>query len=126
MTTREPGDLPSTGPGAIRCLSTETGRRGARLAVSGGRPPGARFRLGARFPVPKLAQARQDAVAVMEDRMNTTATSRPSAAQTIRRPAALVTLLAGLALVFLTGFSHSATIHNAAHDTRHAMAFPCH
>jgi cobalt transporter subunit CbtB len=39
---------------------------------------------------------------------------------------AAATLLFGLGLVFLTGFAHSQTIHNAAHDTRHAMAFPCH
>ncbi|MGD1879401.1 MAG: CbtB domain-containing protein [Kiloniellaceae bacterium] len=32
----------------------------------------------------------------------------------------------GLGLVFLTGFAGSTTVHNAAHDTRHAMAFPCH
>ena len=37
-----------------------------------------------------------------------------------------VTLLLGVALVFLTGFAHSETLHNAAHDTRHALAFPCH
>lgn len=43
-----------------------------------------------------------------------------------RRVIAAATLLFGLGLVFLTGFAHSATIHNAAHDTRHSMAFPCH
>lgn len=32
----------------------------------------------------------------------------------------------GLALVFLTGFSHLDVVHNAAHDTRHSLAFPCH
>ena len=39
---------------------------------------------------------------------------------------AVGTLILGLALVFLTGFSHSATIHNAAHDVRHSVSFPCH
>jgi cobalt transporter subunit CbtB len=43
-----------------------------------------------------------------------------------RRVIAAATLLFGLGLVFLTGFAHSQTVHNAAHDTRHAMAFPCH
>ena len=43
-----------------------------------------------------------------------------------RRVIALATLLFGLGLIFLTGFANSATVHNAAHDTRHAMAFPCH
>ncbi|HHI82428.1 MAG TPA: CbtB-domain containing protein [Rhizobiales bacterium] len=35
-------------------------------------------------------------------------------------------LAVGVFLVFATGFSHSATIHNAAHDVRHSTAFPCH
>ena len=39
---------------------------------------------------------------------------------------AMLALVAGLGIVFLTGFAGSATLHNAAHDTRHAMAFPCH
>ena len=39
---------------------------------------------------------------------------------------AVATLVLGLGLVFLTGFAHSTTLHNAAHDTRHALAFPCH
>ena len=43
-----------------------------------------------------------------------------------RRMIAAATLLFGVGLVFLTGFAHSETVHNAAHDTRHAMAFPCH
>ena len=40
--------------------------------------------------------------------------------------AALVALLAGVTLVFLAGFSHIDNVHNAAHDTRHALSFPCH
>lgn len=40
--------------------------------------------------------------------------------------AAGLALFLGVALVFTTGFSHSATIHNAGHDTRHALSFPCH
>jgi cobalt transporter subunit CbtB len=32
----------------------------------------------------------------------------------------------GLGIVLLTGFSHVDAVHNAAHDTRHALAFPCH
>ncbi len=43
-----------------------------------------------------------------------------------RRLVAAATLCFGLGLVFVTGFANSATVHNAAHDTRHAMAFPCH
>jgi cobalt transporter subunit CbtB len=32
----------------------------------------------------------------------------------------------GTAILFVVGFSHSTIAHNAAHDTRHALAFPCH
>lgn len=32
----------------------------------------------------------------------------------------------GLALLFVVGFSSMNVAHNAAHDTRHAFAFPCH
>jgi cobalt transporter subunit CbtB len=40
--------------------------------------------------------------------------------------AAALALFVGVALVFTTGFSHSSTLHNAGHDTRHALSFPCH
>jgi len=39
---------------------------------------------------------------------------------------ALLALLLGAFLVLGTGFAHSDTIHNAAHDSRHSFAFPCH
>lgn len=32
----------------------------------------------------------------------------------------------GLVMVFITGFSHMEIVHNAGHDTRHSLAFPCH
>ena len=35
-------------------------------------------------------------------------------------------LLAGLVLVFFTGFAQSEALHDAAHDSRHALSFPCH
>ena len=40
--------------------------------------------------------------------------------------AAGIALLLGLGLVFLTGFAYPEIIHNAAHDTRHSLSFPCH
>lgn len=39
---------------------------------------------------------------------------------------ALSAILLGAFLVLGIGFAHSNTIHNAAHDSRHAFAFPCH
>lgn len=41
-------------------------------------------------------------------------------------PAALAVALFGAFLVFGVGFAHSNVAHNAAHDTRHAIGFPCH
>jgi cobalt transporter subunit CbtB len=41
------------------------------------------------------------------------------------RLAAYATVL-GSALIFLVGFAPLSAVHNAAHDTRHAAAFPCH
>lgn len=32
----------------------------------------------------------------------------------------------GLGVVFLAGHAQSATLHDAAHDVRHAAGFPCH
>jgi cobalt transporter subunit CbtB len=34
--------------------------------------------------------------------------------------------LLGLFIVGFVGFSHLEVVHNAAHDTRHSLAFPCH
>ncbi|MDH4558686.1 cobalt transporter [Pseudomonas sp. BN417] len=34
--------------------------------------------------------------------------------------------LIGLSLVYFAGFSPIEAVHNAAHDTRHSAAFPCH
>ena len=39
---------------------------------------------------------------------------------------ALLAALLGLFLIWGVGFSHVSALHNAAHDTRHSNAFPCH
>ncbi len=39
---------------------------------------------------------------------------------------AVFALLLGCALVYLAGFSATSEAHNAAHDTRHSLSFPCH
>ncbi len=41
-------------------------------------------------------------------------------------PVILTTALLGAFVIFGVGFAHSDTLHNAAHDTRHATGFPCH
>jgi cobalt transporter subunit CbtB len=40
--------------------------------------------------------------------------------------AALSAAALGVCLVYFAGFSHIEAVHNAAHDTRHSAAFPCH
>ena len=39
---------------------------------------------------------------------------------------ALAAAMLGMAILFGVALANSDTIHNAAHDTRHAAAFPCH
>ncbi len=34
--------------------------------------------------------------------------------------------LIGATIVFVAGHAQSATLHDAAHDMRHATGFPCH
>ena len=35
-------------------------------------------------------------------------------------------LLGGLSLIFIAGVSQASVFHDAAHDQRHAISFPCH
>lgn len=51
--------------------------------------------------------------------------AKPSAAVTTfaQNAAALVF---GMAVIFAVGFLPMDPAHNAAHDTRHSIAFPCH
>ena len=39
---------------------------------------------------------------------------------------ALVAAALGIFIVGFLGFSHMEVVHNAGHDYRHSMAFPCH
>jgi len=38
----------------------------------------------------------------------------------------LTLILFGSLLIYGVGLAHSERLHNAAHDTRHAIGFPCH
>ena len=40
--------------------------------------------------------------------------------------AALVAFTLGAGLVYLAGFAYPNVVHNAAHDSRHSLSFPCH
>lgn len=47
----------------------------------------------------------------------------------VRREAMMAAMLAaclGAVLVLGVGFLHVGAVHDAAHDTRHAIGFPCH
>ncbi|MCY1419978.1 cobalt transporter subunit CbtB (proposed) [compost metagenome] len=46
--------------------------------------------------------------------------------QTQRLVVAIGASILGICLVYFAGFSHIEAVHNAAHDTRHSAAFPCH
>jgi cobalt transporter subunit CbtB len=35
-------------------------------------------------------------------------------------------LLFGIFVVFIAGFAGASVLHEAAHNTRHSIAFPCH
>lgn len=61
----------------------------------------------------------------MSTKFETAVISQPAEKSEALKAAALVFVL-GVTLVFAMGFSHSDTIHNAGHDTRHALSFPCH
>lgn len=43
-----------------------------------------------------------------------------------RIAAGLVCIFVGATLLYTVGLSDMALAHNAAHDTRHAIGFPCH
>ena len=50
----------------------------------------------------------------------------PAASRSERLAAAALAALLGFGVIWGVGFSHVEAWHNAAHDTRHSMAFPCH
>lgn len=53
-------------------------------------------------------------------------TGARQAARSERLVAAVMAALLGAFLVWGVGFSPISVLHNAAHDTRHSLAFPCH
>jgi cobalt transporter subunit CbtB len=56
--------------------------------------------------------------------MNTTATATVRSGS--RLAPALLAAFFGLAIIFVTGHVQTETLHDAAHDVRHATGFPCH
>ncbi|KKB80571.1 hypothetical protein VW29_17125 [Devosia limi DSM 17137] len=60
--------------------------------------------------------------------MNTSVQTAGTTGLTVsqRLIAGSIALLLGLTLLVGTGFAGDFRLHNGAHDTRHAMGFPCH
>jgi cobalt transporter subunit CbtB len=59
--------------------------------------------------------------------MNTTTASAIASLSLSQRLAAgLVALVLGFVLLGTIGFAQDIRLHNGAHDTRHALGFPCH
>lgn len=58
--------------------------------------------------------------------MSTVSVSTPTLSVSERVKAVAAALVIGVALIYTTGFAASSNVHNAAHDTRHGLAFPCH
>lgn len=56
----------------------------------------------------------------------TTKAIASSSALATRTTAGLICLFLGISIVFTVGLSHIGIAHNAAHDTRHSIGFPCH
>ncbi|MBO6758816.1 MAG: CbtB-domain containing protein [Roseibium sp.] len=55
----------------------------------------------------------------------TTATTAKSTTGLKLVPVAAAALI-GLAVIAVTGHVQATTLHDAAHDVRHAVGFPCH
>lgn len=50
----------------------------------------------------------------------------PAAARVGVKASALLAAMLGIFLLYGVGFAYPSAIHNAAHDTRHGIAVPCH
>ncbi len=55
-----------------------------------------------------------------------TVSGSASTIDTRRLTAGVTAMLIGTTLLLLVGFAPIPAVHNAAHDTRHSAAFPCH
>ena len=58
--------------------------------------------------------------------MSTTVLSTKTSTRAEALTGAFMAAVLGVVMVWGVGFSHIEAVHNAAHDTRHANAFPCH
>ena len=58
--------------------------------------------------------------------MTTKTTTATGARTDVNLATILFVAFFGTALLFVVGFANAAVMHDAAHDTRHSISFPCH
>ena len=58
--------------------------------------------------------------------MTQTAAQTVTLSRSNRAVPALLALILGAGLIFTAGFAWPSALHNATHDTRHALGLPCH
>ena len=58
--------------------------------------------------------------------MNTASSSLNATSSASRAAQLGLVALLGVFVIGFLGFSHMEVVHNAGHDYRHSMAFPCH
>ncbi|WP_375688913.1 CbtB domain-containing protein [Pseudooceanicola sp. LIPI14-2-Ac024] len=57
---------------------------------------------------------------------STKATAAPQAASASTTTGIVLAALIGVGIVIFAGHLQASTLHDAAHDVRHATGFPCH
>ena len=58
---------------------------------------------------------------------NATTMQTATVSTTISKPVQLFSaFLLGMVFLYGAGFVQTSAVHNAAHDVRHSLAFPCH
>ena len=62
----------------------------------------------------------------MPDDSTAAAIATPDSRNVSRAVQITLAALLGLAVIGGAGFAHIEAVHNAAHDYRHSMGFPCH
>jgi cobalt transporter subunit CbtB len=64
----------------------------------------------------------------MKNQATTIATARAqTGTTTVAKPLQLATaFILGMVFLYGAGFVQTSAVHNAAHDARHSMGFPCH
>src|SRR5262249_35600243 len=111
----------------VGVLSSSRARRPAsstQATVCGGQiSAGLEERACARRALPIFLPPRGERFMAMEEVSGTRVSARPAVS---RRAVGISSLFLGVAVLYFVGFTPAMAVHNAAHDTRHTAAFPCH